>query len=217
VNAVPFAWVTALAVATGTVHLAAYYRGARLLAGLAKAVPIALLLTWVLTVEPAAAPAYRGLVATGLLFSMGGDLLLLSRARFRAGLASFFVGHVCYALAFTAGSPGFAPSPWLLVLLVAVAAVILRTLWPHVVRERVPVACYVAMISLMAWTAAGRALAPETSQPSGVLAALGALVFMTSDAILAFDRFARPWPGAHAAVMVTYYAAQILIAASVAA
>ena len=109
------------------------------------------------------------------------------------------------------------PSLWLLVLVAAGAAVILRALWPHAARERIPVACYVTMISLMAWTAAGRALAPATAQPSGALAALGALVFMASDAILAFDRFARPWPGAHAAVMATYYAAQILIAASVAA
>jgi uncharacterized membrane protein YhhN len=79
------------------------------------------------------------------------------------------------------------------------------------------VACYVVMIALMAWTALGRGLAPGTPQPSGMEAALGAVLFMASDTILAFDRFVRPWRFAHAAVMCTYYPAQLLIAASVGA
>jgi uncharacterized membrane protein YhhN len=112
-----------------------------------------------------------------------------------------------------ASVPDFRPGVLLVLLLVGGG--ILRVLWPHVARERIPVACYVVMISIMAWTAIGRSTAAATPQPSGLLAAAGALVFMTSDATLALDRFVRPWRGAHAAVMVTYYAAQILIAASV--
>jgi uncharacterized membrane protein YhhN len=97
------------------------------------------------------------------------------------------------------------------------AAAMLRVLWSNAPRERVPIACYVAMIAAMAWTALGRGVAGTTPQPSGLLAALGALVFIVSDATLALDRFVRPWHWAHAAVMVTYYAAQMLLAGSVAA
>jgi len=206
-----------MATAVGALHLLASYRRATTVARLTKAVPIALLLVWVLGHVPAVGETYRWLLATGLVFSMGGDLFLLSPAYFRAGLASFFVGHVCYLLAFTTASTGFVLSiPWM-VGLVAVAAVMLARLWPYVVRERIPVACYVVMISAMALAAIGRSLAPETPEPSGRLAAMGAVVFMTSDATLAFDRFVHPWRGARAVVMVTYYAAQMLIAASVAA
>jgi uncharacterized membrane protein YhhN len=212
----PFAWVTGLAVVTGAVHLGAYYGGARGLARLAKAVPIALLVAWVLGCEPAVGEAYRRLVAAGLLFSMGGDLLLLSPERFRAGLTSFLLGHVCYTLAFITGAAGFVPALGGVAPLAVVAAAMLRVLWRHAPRERVPITCYVAMIGVMAGSAIGRGVAGTTPQPSGIQAALGALVFMASDATLALDRFVWPWRGAHGAVMVTYYAAQLLIAASVA-
>jgi len=212
-----FAWAVGAGALAGAVHLGAHYAGRRGLAGLAKAVPIAVLLAWALAYEPAVGEGYRRLLAAGLLFSMCGDLLLLSHERFRAGLASFFLGHVCYTLAFLRGGAGFVPAiGWLLPLVVGAGAV-LRVLWRHAPRERVPIVCYVAMITLMAWSAVGRGIAPATPQPSGVLAALGALVFMASDAILALDRFVTRWRGAHAAVMLTYYGAQILLAASVAA
>lgn len=214
---VSFATVTLVAAAFGAVHIAAYQAGRRGLAGATKAVPIFLAFAWTLTCEPAVGEGYRRLVAAGLLFGMGGDLLLLSRARFRAGLGSFFAGHVAYTLAFVAASAAFTPALGWLAVIGTGAGLALRRLWPHVGRERLPVACYVAMIALMAWTALGRGLAAGTPQPSGMEAALGAVLFMASDTILAFDRFVRPWRGAHAAVMLTYYAAQLLIAASVGA
>jgi uncharacterized membrane protein YhhN len=209
--------VLVVAAAAGALHLIASQRGANRTARVTKAMPIALLLAWVAGHTPVVGEAYRWLLVAGLAFSMGGDVFLLSPSRFRAGLASFFVGHVCYFLAFTAASGGIVLSIGWTALLVATAAHLLYRLWPHVARERLPVACYVTMITAMALVALGRALAPATPEPSGWLAALGALVFMVSDATLAFDRFVRPWPGARVAVMVTYYAAQMLIAASVAA
>ena len=72
---------------------------------------------------------------------------------------------------------------------------------------------YVTVIALMAWTAARRATAQATPAPSGTLALAGSLLFMSSDAVLALDRFARRIPAGHALVMLTYYAAQTLIAA----
>jgi uncharacterized membrane protein YhhN len=166
-------------------------------------------------------PSYAWVVgvgaAAGLGFSIGGDLFLLSRERFRAGLASFFAGHVCYTLAFATSAAGVVPAGGWFVSLAVVAAAMLRVLWSHAPRERVPITCYVVMIAVMAWTAIGRGIAPATPEPSGMLAALGALVFMTSDATLALDRFVRPWRAAHGVVMVTYYGAQMLIGASVAA
>ena len=97
-----------------------------------------------------------------------------------------------------------------------VALALLAVLWPHLGPMRGPVLAYVGVICAMTWMAARRAAAPATPEPSGALALGGALSFMMSDGILAVDRFARRFDLAHAVVMVTYYAAQTLIAASVA-
>jgi len=86
----------------------------------------------------------------------------------------------------------------------------LARLWPYLGGERWVVVAYVGAIVFMGWRAAVRAGAAA----GGPLALAGALFFMTSDALLAEDRFARPFAAADAAVMVTYYAAQTLIAAS---
>ena len=70
----------------------------------------------------------------------------------------------------------------------------------------VPVAVYTAAIGAMlvcAWF---------TGEP---LLALGATIFVASDATLSVDRFVRPLPRAHLLVMVTYHLGQALIVAGV--
>ena len=153
-----FAIVALAAASAGVLHVVAYYGRRPVLAGATKALPILILLGWVLASSVVVSPVYRTFVAVGLAFGMGGDLLLLSPTRFRAGLASFFVGHVAYLLAFTVGSPPFGAVWWAAGLIVLVAGELLRRLWPHVRSERVPVAAYVVVIALMAWTAVARAL-----------------------------------------------------------
>jgi uncharacterized membrane protein YhhN len=98
------------------------------------------------------------------------------------------------------------------VVVAATTLAMLAVLWPHLGRERVPVACYVATIAAMGWTAAGRA---AVDAPGASLALLGALTFMVSDATLAIDRFVARFAAAQAVVMVTYYAAQTMLAWSV--
>lgn len=209
-------WLILFVVAVGTAHLLAYYGGRRGLAGALKALPILALAGFAATVEPSVGARYAALVTAGLLCSAVGDVCLVWPERFTLGLASFLLGHCCYLAAFTVGvAGGGVPWPWLAgVGLVATA--LLAVLWPHLGRVRGPVLVYVAVIAAMACAAARRAAAPATPEPSGSLALAGALTFMASDAVLAVDRFAHRFAGAHAVVMVTYYAAQTLIAASVA-
>ncbi len=208
--------VVGLVAVVGAAHLAAYYTGRRALAGVLKALPILALAGVTATVEPAVSAPYAALVTTGLLLSAVGDVCLVWPERFTMGLASFLAAHCCYLAAFAVGvHDGGVAGLWLLGI-AAVAIALLAVLWPHLGRMRTPVLLYVAVIAAMAWTAARRAAAPLTPWPSGGLALAGALVFMGSDAVLAVDRFARRFAGAHAIVMVTYYTAQTLIAASVA-
>jgi alkenylglycerophosphocholine/alkenylglycerophosphoethanolamine hydrolase len=67
------------------------------------------------------------------------------------------------------------------------------------------VAVYVLAILTMAWLGAG----------VNVVAGLGAALFVTSDGMLAYDKFVRQFPSARLLVLTTYWLAQWLIALSV--
>lgn len=197
----------------GTAHLVAYYAPRKAVAGALKAIPILLLAWTVASAGDLVAPGYGRLVAMGLVASAIGDLCLVSERGFVPGLASFLVAHVLYLLAFLPAGEGVA---WpALVGLGLFVPGFLRLLLPHVPGGlRVPVVVYVGVIAVMAWAAVRRDETPATPSPSDLLAMIGALSFMTSDAILAWDRFVRRLPFGHGWVMITYYGAQLLIAAS---
>ena len=99
-------------------------------------------------------------------------------------------------------------------LLLLVAGMVFGLLWGQLGEMRIPVFCYMLVIIAMAWVAAG---AWHASLTAGSAAALvGALMFLFSDSMLALDRFRRPFPHATAWIMSSYFAAQFLIAASLA-
>jgi alkylglycerol monooxygenase len=201
--------------ALGAGHIVARHVGLPRLAGLLKPLPIAMFAVMVWQ-GPSLEGHYSTLVVAGLACSMVGDVCLLEPDRFVAGLASFLVAHLFYIAAFASGPHAGGPDATALALFLAVAAILTAALWRRAGALRWPVGVYVAVISAMGWQAARRAAAPFTPEPSGILALAGALLFMTSDGLLAFGRFVRPLPAGDAAVMVTYYAAQALIALSTA-
>ncbi len=209
-SAAPFLVAAALSV---VLQLRAEYRGPRWQVYLFKPSTTALLLLLALLSAPAHGGRYQPAVAVGLACSLVGDvLLMLPQDRFVAGLASFLLAHVAYIVAFSTGVP-IGTAPALLVPLVAMSALLLRLLWPGLGKLRLPVLLYSATILLMVWQAWGWHWTFDTS--GSRLAALGATLFMASDAVLALNRFRRPFPGAQAAIMLTYVAAQALIALSV--
>lgn len=183
-----------------------------------KPLPVALALGAVLAagglLPPAVSGVYRALIAAGLLLSMVGDLFLgLPRDRFVAGLGSFLVAHLLYIGAFTARSGWQWALPALGVAL-AYGALMLALLLPRVQGTlRVAVALYMAVILVMGWQAAG--LWQGVGDRASAFALAGALAFIVSDSVLAWDRFRRPLAVGAPAVMITYYLAQWLLALSV--
>src|SRR2546426_3694903 len=81
----------ALVLVLGAAHVAARAAGARAVADLSKAVPIALLAGLVATEPAPVGQAYRWLVFAGLLCSLGGDVWLLFPRGFVAGLAGLLL------------------------------------------------------------------------------------------------------------------------------
>lgn len=160
-----------------------------------------------------AADRYRHRVLLGLLLCGVGDILLEldedggSQPLFLGGLAAFLAGHLAYVAAFASGKTRVTAAIALPV--GAYAAGVFAVLYPHLPPALVaPVAGYALTIAAMATTALG--------QPDGArLAGVGALSFVVSDTVLAYDRFVRPLgPLAKYVIMLTYYGGQLGIAAS---
>lgn len=156
---------------------------------------------------------HRGVLA-GLVCSLAGDvLLMLSPALFVGGLLAFLLAHLCYLRAFTADTRLFA-YPLALLVLGIVGAAVLAFLWSGLAPSlRIPVIAYVVVLVSMAAQSAARWRAHP--DPRTRMAAIGGLLFVVSDALLAIDRFRVPIAAASLWVLGTYWAAQWGIAQSV--
>jgi uncharacterized membrane protein YhhN len=155
---------------------------------------------------------YQWLIVAGLIFCLGGDVFLMLPSRyFTMGLGSFLAGHWFYIAAFTADA-GVTYSWWLLPLLLF-GGLIYWLLHPHLGKMRGPVIAYIITILAMAWQALGRW--SVEGEPEALWAALGAVSFVISDAVLALNRFRRSFKAARIIVLTTYWLAQWLIALSV--
>lgn len=169
----------------------------------------------------AAPPGYRRAILLGMAFSCIGDIaLMLPFDAFVPGLIAFLLAHLCYIVAFRAG---FRAGRGLLIaaaLLAVFAGINLAGLWPLLPNDlRIPVVVYVVVLALMATLALARAWANNAATPSAPTsarcAATGAVLFVISDSVLAWDRFGGGLPAASLCVLSTYYAAQYCIARSV--
>lgn len=160
------------------------------------------------------------LFAAGLALSLAGDVFLMLPPRyFLAGLVAFLLGHVAYIAAFNANG-----LPPLEAALLAAVPVALAALWitRRVLaglkaggrpRLRGPVVAYIVVISLMVVSALATLARPDWMGGAAVLASIGALLFMLSDTLLAWDRFVQPLPNGRLMNITTYHVGQLLLTA----
>ena len=205
--------LTALAFVSAVLTILAAYRGWRLAHYLFK--PLTIVLVTLVALQPnhPTSPAYRHTIIAGLLFSLAGDVfLMLPRDRFFIhGLISFLIAHLCYIAAFARESGLALSLPGVIPFLIY-GGLMMRVLWPHLGKMRVPVIFYMLAILVMGWAAMSRLL--WTEQPGSLNAMLGALLFIASDSMLALDKFRGGFRGATLLIFATYAAAQWLIALS---
>jgi uncharacterized membrane protein YhhN len=157
--------------------------------------------------------AYKAFILAGLVFSLAGDVfLMLPEKWFQAGLGSFLAAHVLYILAFRPAPGGGLSAPVFLPFMLY-ALLFFRMLAPGLGKLKLPVLVYTAAITAMAWLAACRYVYLGGTKP--LLAFAGALLFLISDSVLAYDRFAKKIGPAQIIILGTYFPAQLLIALSV--
>jgi uncharacterized membrane protein YhhN len=175
---------------------------------LCKPAVVAALVAVALNLHPVD-PGQRRWFVVALLLSLAGDVfLMLPGDRFVPGLAAFLLAHVAFLVGFVVrGLHGAQVLAGLEVVALASGLLAPRILRDVPERERAPVAVYMGVISLMVAAAFGT---------GGVLAVLGAALFFSSDATLAWARFVSPDIDSRLFVMVTYHLGQLLLVASLA-
>jgi uncharacterized membrane protein YhhN len=135
---------------------------------------------------------------------------MLPRDLFVAGLGSFLLGHVAYIGGFLLEPRTAGPTLIASVVVVIAAATLGRRIITAARASDTPaiagpVALYMAVISTMVVLAAGTAEQFATA---------GAAIFFASDAMIAWDRFVRPFRWARPLIMATYHIAQALLVVS---
>lgn len=165
--------------------------------------------------------AYAWLTWIGLILGAAGDVLLQfmdcrpkdREPFFRAGLGAFLIGHVFYIVAFALLGR---VTGWAVLLAAVLFAAMFLLQFParmDLKGQKVPVYAYAAVISVMT----AFAVLSFGAGARGALVGLGGILFLVSDAILALIFFSpireKSLPTWN---LITYYAAQILLALSIA-
>ncbi|PWH12436.1 MAG: hypothetical protein DDG60_13010 [Anaerolineae bacterium] len=155
-----------------------------------------------------------------LLFSMAGDVFLLltnERRWFPFGLGAFLLAHFAYIAGLN-----LPPAP-LTTLTLGVAIFVGMSIFPLIRRILLslpkrglrrlvePVRYYAATLALMLFSALVTLFRADWLDMPAYLVSLGAVLFVISDVILAWNKFVQPIRAGRLAVMITYHLGQMLL------
>ena len=155
-----------------------------------------------------------------LLFCWAGDVLLLFQSKdeifFILGLVAFLTGHVLYILAYRRFQWAdrrneLMPTQKIRfsfpIILAGTGLIVV--LFPSLGSLKIPVVVYAVVLMLMVMTALFRY--GRTNPGSFWLVFIGAAVFMSSDSLLAINKFYSPFYLSGFFIMLTYSVAQYLM------
>jgi len=154
----------------------------------------------------------------GLLFSWAGDVVLeLSKNNdnlFIVGLACFLFAHIMYLTVYflTPGKNSILNNRIYLLIPVLIYGVILVScLYADLAGMRLPVILYTIVILSMLAGALNRI--EKVKKVSFYLVLAGAILFVISDSVIAFNKFVHQFDSSGIVIMSTYVIAQYLIVA----
>jgi len=160
----------------------------------------------------------RKFVFVALILSWFGDVILMFQQQnanfFLIGLVCFLLAHISYIISFSLSSNDKQPSllrkrPWLVLLFIAYAAIVLSVIYNGLGAMLIPVIVYMCIILLMGMSSLNRFGKVSSRSFAEVFA--GAVLFMLSDSLLAINKFYEPFAFASFFIMLTYIAAQYFI------
>ena len=174
-------------IVSAILHINAEYHGSQWKNNIFKPLTMVLIITMGLNVLPEDIGWYHLALLVGFLFYIGGDLALMWPSdKFLLGLVSFLTGHVFYISGLHSGivstSTGVVWAP-----LLFFGSGMFWVLRSGLVKMKVPVQVYILVILIMIGLAWERHLQLEL--PETLFVAYGAILFLISDAMLAWNRF----------------------------
>ena len=158
----------------------------------------------------------------GILFSLAGDVLLISFDKmFLLGLIAFLLAHISYVTGFR--EEIVTVTAWSLILAVFIAINIGRLLRRIVGAMRakgqnrsvIPVIAYGTVISVMLYAAMSTIYNPAWKTDASFFVSLGAFLFCASDAVLAWNNFVSPLKNGRVWNITLYYLGQMGLIAGV--
>jgi uncharacterized membrane protein YhhN len=177
------------------------------------------ILMWYLYTSPAGDNPLKGMwrAYLGLFFSWVGDLLLIGEGPnfFLSGMIAFITAHVYYSLFFIQTVPVKKETVGVfyktLIGLSVVCGVLFIFLRNALGAYQVPILLYMLFISMMASLAVHTTTNVQYKKFALQTFVPGALLFVSSDAILATNKFYAHLPVLDLAVMLTYAGAQYFL------
>lgn len=154
-------------------------------------------------------------VLIALFFSWVGDILLMFEEKssifFLLGLGAFFIAQVFYIIFFHGirMREYIRGNALLLLLVVVYYGVLIGILSPHLGSLALPVRIYGVVLSFMLLLAMHSTLGKNKNAAWWMT--IGAILFVISDSLLAFNKFLSPFGNAGVIIMLTYGLAQLFI------
>ena len=156
------------------------------------------------------------LIFAALLFSWAGDVALgITRHQetmFMTGLVCFLLTHVLYVIVFLR-TPGKNLPPdkffYSVIPVLLYGIMLLYILYDDLGEMKIPVIIYTSVILAMVAAAINRI--EKVNRTSFYLVLIGAVLFLSSDSMLAINKFSSPFPFSSPLIMLTYIAGQYLI------
>jgi alkenylglycerophosphocholine/alkenylglycerophosphoethanolamine hydrolase len=210
-----FTWLFFVAAAFAFLDWASTWKGWKIRLYIAKPATLLFLILWTIQVTNwQSGMLWFGI---GLCFSLLGDVILMLNPRFfMAGVGAFLLAHVSYLIGFNQQPAPFSMGVMVIAVFVGISASrVFRLIRPGIMRvprgKRFLSAAftYGATLTLMLLSALLTLFRPDWDIKAALFAASGAILFFTSDTILAYDRFVNKLKHGQSFVHLTYHLAQV--------
>jgi uncharacterized membrane protein YhhN len=173
-----------------------------------------LIVYFIFNTRPYISPVKKWIVLA-LVFSWAGDVLLMFESMspdfFIPGLVAFLIAHIFYILFYESiiRHENLKKNYWWFIPVLIYYVSIIYILSPHLGDMKLPVRIYGIVISYMLIQALQTAMIKNTGAAGLMIA--GSVLFITSDSLLAINKFHGSFEYAGIAIMLTYGIAQLMI------
>jgi uncharacterized membrane protein YhhN len=197
------------------VNLIAVYSNSESLQFITKPLLMPLLAIYLLLRTNTINSNLKGWIFLALFFSWAGDIFLLFEERgpnfFLLGLSAFLVAQVFYIVFFhnIRMREYIRGNALLLLLVIVYYSVLINVLSPYLGNMKLPVRIYGVVLSFMLMLALHTMLGKN--KKAALWMTMGAILFVVSDSLLAFNKFFSPFNNAGVVIMLTYGLAQLFI------